>query len=177
MLKVKFFAWKTWCFWHFAFYNRNNCYNLDFSGFVLCKSLHISSTFFHNSYSFPQFLHNKPVISTIILYFFPHKFRLWKLWTLFLVQTVHPFPCNDFKSGTQPSQASPQQRAVWLWSLVSATAVEALKPYKKRSPSELTAPPLQQLPKKHCHFEPNHFLAFMSCPWITYPFGDLCRSF
>ena len=147
MLKVKFFAWKTWCFWHFAFYNRNNCYNLDFSGFVLCKSLHISSTFFHNSYSFPQFLHNKPVISTIILNFFPHKFRLWKLWTLFLAQTVHPFPCNDFKSGAQPSQASPH-KARYKDVKEALYLLQQLKHSSRTTgvPSKLHAPSLQQLP-------------------------------
>ena len=145
MLKVKFFAWKTWCFWHFAFYNRNNCYNLDFSGLVLCKSLHNSSTFFHNSYSFPQFLHNKPVISTIILYFFPHKCWLWKLWTLFLAQTIHPFPCNDlpnvFNQAKQaPSSGQSGGEALYL--------LQQLK-HSSRTigvPSKLHAPPLQQLP-------------------------------
>ena len=129
----------------------------------MCKSLHISCTFFHNSYSFPQFLHNKPVISTIILYFFPHKFRLWKLWTLFLAQTVHPFPCNVFKSGTQPSHVSPHKAR--LKSVKEALYLLQQLKHSSRThgaQSYLSAP-LQQLPFQHCHFEPNHFLAFMSC--------------
>ena len=131
---------------------------------MLCKSLHISSTFFHNSYSFPQFLHNKPVISTIILYFFPHKFRLWKLWTLFLAQAVHPFSYNDLPNvfnqavkRTHKARCKSVKEALYL--------LQQLKHSSRTTgvPSKLHAPPLQQLPLQHCHFEPNHFLAFMSC--------------
>ena len=73
-----------------------------------------------------------------------------------------PFSLQRFTECVQPSQASPQQRAVWRWSLVSATAVEALKPYNRST--EQTPCPVTPAAAIYRIVTSSLTISWLSCP-------------
>ena len=111
---------------------------------------------------FSTVFHNIEVFSTFLLAAFPCKYWLWQLWKMFLVLTVWLIPANGWVSKTA---------AYFSRHGLNGLVLHVIGGRSNACCAFLTGLQYSVLPLHGCAASftcAGHFLAFMSCFWITY---------